>query len=78
MSDLSYKKRQDAQTSTAILGYAQSNCAIDWRVRIGKDLYRGIEIPVHELFEQSCTGNVRVAFTSVSNQDDHYNAQGVV
>jgi len=78
LSDLSYKKRQDAQTSTAILGYAQSNCPIDWRVRIGQDLYRGIEIPVHELFKRSCSGDVRVAFTPVSGQNDNSHAEGVM
>ena len=75
MSEVSNKKRQYAQTSTAILGYAQQDCPIDWRLRIGQDVYRSIEIPVHELFKQSNTGNVRVTFTSVSDQDDNYNAE---
>ena len=78
MSEVQNKKRQDAQTSTAILGYAQPNCPIDWRLRFGQDLYRGIEIPVHELFERSCSGDVHIAFTSISGQDDNRHAQGVV
>ena len=78
MSEVSNQKRQYAQTSTAILGYAQSDCPIDWRLRFGKDLHRSIEIPVYELFKQSNTGNVRVTLTSVSDQDDNHNTQGTM
>jgi len=78
LSEVSHKKRQDAQTSAAILGYAQSNCPVSWGIRLGQDVHRSIKIPVHELFKQSCTGDVHIAFTSVSDKDNNYNAQGAL